>query len=243
MYQSSFKLSFPSLEWISSPHNTRYGIEVQGKGRSLKLNTFSECPLNNFLDFSEDYLQSVGFKGTDTDRSIWSLMLLFSEAAVWVVSGLSGIVQQYRNQLRTEMKDAAFLYDGPRLLQAFKEMQRDIFESVRHYDFVTKAVLSVIENTISASKEQPTASMLSPIFEKIIQDAKLQMFTDQPEVDHLMTRQAIAPTASKAPELPTLSLAEAIDWKESRKMGKLKPLEGQWLIERLRERSHVSHNL
>ncbi|KAL9122286.1 MAG: hypothetical protein Q9187_001163, partial [Circinaria calcarea] len=80
---------------------------------------------------------------------IWSLGCVFSEAAVWVVSGMEGL-QRYRLQRDVEtkcfadFKDGNCFHNGEDTLKAVESMHVSLREDIRHSDHVTNEVWNIM---------------------------------------------------------------------------------------------------
>jgi hypothetical protein len=95
---------------------------------------------------------------------IWSLGCVFSEAAVWIAEGYTGVLG-YRSRRKDETngvlsKDVDAFHDGKRPLQSVIDTHRDIEDSLRRSDHITKDVLESMVDEMLWEEDRPTANAL-----------------------------------------------------------------------------------
>jgi hypothetical protein len=80
---------------------------------------------------------------TRPEAEIWSLGCLFSEAATWLVFGHDGLLT-YRQNLLAANKGIPSFHDGEGVLVAINAQHKQLLQSIRDEDYITKNVVDHI---------------------------------------------------------------------------------------------------
>lgn len=111
---------------------------------------------------------------------IWSLGCVFSEAAVWVVSGMDGL-QRYRLQREEEtkclgdFKDGDCFHNGEDTLNAVESMHISLREDTRSSDHVTDAVWNSMIKEMLEMSDRPSTKQLLLKSRRILRDAEAKL--------------------------------------------------------------------
>ncbi|KAG4439306.1 hypothetical protein IFR05_005239 [Cadophora sp. M221] len=146
---------------------------------------------------------------------IWSLGCVFSEVAVWIVSGYTG-VKEYRNLRREEIHGSSslsgghYFHDGHSVLPAVGATHVNLLANLRQSDTITAAVLHLV-----------TYNMLVPAADRMNADQlwrKVQDIDFQAEVAPEVYLPSTAPSSRQSPSDPVFlidsSSSMAQYWKE-----------------------------
>jgi hypothetical protein len=110
------------------------------------------------------YLQRTIQQAKPT-KDVWSLACVYSEAAVWVVQGRTGL-SRYRLQRTTatnaveklrETSHAGCFHDGTKVLQEVLETHVKIRRRRRNNDHITDKVLDLVEDMLGDESSRPEA--------------------------------------------------------------------------------------
>lgn len=123
---------------------------------------------------------------------VWALGCVFSEAAVWLVSGYSGLVRYNRSRkMALGSRNGVYLpdsaptdepltssapcfHDGFDVLSEVRERHKDLLKEVRFADMITKKVLHVIDvdMLVFSPQGRASASKLHKMFCAILAEAR-----------------------------------------------------------------------
>ncbi|RFU24317.1 hypothetical protein B7463_g12025, partial [Scytalidium lignicola] len=112
---------------------------------------------------SNGYMGNFGKEPWSAD--IWSIGCIYSEAAMWIADGYTGL-QDYRAQRAVETETTFFkggdcFHDGERVLQSVHDAHRDIEDRLRRADYITKDVLDSMVEEMLWEEDRPTAKALA----------------------------------------------------------------------------------
>jgi len=111
---------------------------------------------------------------------IWSLGCIYSEAAVWIADGYSGVVE-YRRQRMAEIgkmpdfKGRDCFHNGERVLKAVMDAHKDIALRLRRSDYITKDVLDSMAEEMLWEEDRPAAKALLRRAEGILSRARQKL--------------------------------------------------------------------
>jgi len=131
--------------------NDRQGTRTYGQSSRAKnrraLTRYSGAPE---CYRGDDYTDRGNIK-IEQGVDIWSLGCMFSEAAIWIAHGYNGI-EEYRNSRRLAtnhidgFRESDCFHDGQDVLPVVHEWYFEAHTVLRQADFITKAVLSLVEH-------------------------------------------------------------------------------------------------
>ena len=187
-YESYFKLADLGLSHFqrvlegqgdtraADSHGTRsYGSLHVPMSRIGLLTTVIGAPECYRLD---DFLERSTLK-VKKNVDIWSLGCVFSEAAVWVACGYTGVIS-YRQQRRSEtssftaFKDADCFHNGVTVLSTVTKWHEYCLSVLRQSDYITASVLGLVKEMLEKTEYRLDAEQLWGRATQRIQDAKFQ---------------------------------------------------------------------
>jgi hypothetical protein len=140
---------------------------------------------------------------------IWSLGCIYSEAAVWIADGYSGVVE-YRGQRMAEIdkmpdfQGGDCFHDGERVLKAVLDAHKDVELRLRRSDYITKDVLDSMVEEMLWEEDRPGAKALLRRAEGILSRAR-QRLSSSSTADASSTR----PTSSNNSRARTYPLPQS----------------------------------
>ena len=101
---------------------------------------------------------------TNSAADIWSLGCIYSEAAIWIAEGYKGVVDYRKRRMaetdRILLKGGDCFHDGEKVLQSVLDAHRDIEDSLRRSDYITKDVLESMVDEMLWEEDRPNAKAL-----------------------------------------------------------------------------------
>ncbi|PVH88884.1 hypothetical protein DL98DRAFT_565731 [Cadophora sp. DSE1049] len=182
----------------SSRYNWQFKLADLGLSHFNKITEGLGIAIANDTQGTRTYGAPECYRGDDyTDRGnikieqrvdIWSLGCIFSEAAIWIAHGYNGL-EDYRKSRRLAtnhidgFRENDCFHDGQNVLPTVHGWHFEAHPVLRQADFITKAVLSVVEQDMLVVAEyRATAHQLWGKAVTILQRAKDQL--DQLNLAH-----------------------------------------------------------
>jgi hypothetical protein len=117
---------------------------------------------------------------------IWSLGCIYSEAALWIADGYSGVVDYRRQRIAETDKMPNFqggdcFHDSERVLKAVLDAHKDIELRLRRSDYITKDALDSMAEEMLWEEDRPGAKALWRRAEGILSRARQRLLSSTTE--------------------------------------------------------------
>jgi hypothetical protein len=135
---------------------------------------------------SEDGQRHKRSSKTTQAEDIWSLGCIYSEAAVWIADGYSGVIEYRRQRIAEIEKIPDFtggdsFHDGERALKTVLNTHREIELRLRRSDNITKDVLDSMVEEMLWEEDRPGAKALWRRAEGLLSRARQKLSSSTTE--------------------------------------------------------------